>query len=50
MPGECDDSAMNGAADACNKRVAHRARRFCSPNEYSDAVVFGERLYYKFFA
>jgi len=23
MPGECDDSPMNGGCDACNKRAAH---------------------------
>ncbi len=48
MPGGCDDSPMNGGCDACNKRAAHPARRFRSPDEYSDAA--GERLYYKFFA
>ena len=48
MPGGCDDSPMNGSCDACNKRVAHLARRFCETSEYSDAA--GERLYYKFFA
>ena len=49
MPGGCDDSPAIDARDVCNKRVAHRARCFCSPNEYS-VTVASERLYYKFFA
>ena len=49
MPGGCDDSPMNGASDACNKRAAHPHPALSLTNEYSDAVV-SERLYYKFFA
>jgi len=49
MPGGCDDSPMKDAPDVCNKRAAHHARRFRSPDEYSDAAV-SERLYYKFTA
>lgn len=38
MPCGCDDSRMNGASDAYNKRAAHPARRFGSPNECSVTV------------
>jgi hypothetical protein len=44
MPGGCDDSPMNGASDACNKRAAHLPGAFCSPTNTQIPPVNGSTI------